>query len=436
VKLCVSSRPEPILHEFFKTCPKLRLQDLTKEDILRYVTDALGPFEKVIKSGKDELRISLIDEISSRADGVFLWARLVTKSLQTGITNADDWDTLMKRVEGLPRDIDRLYNHMWSRLNQDQEIQDVYRSEAAFYFQFTLKALERRNRDALANSLFALMVASEKSLDDPVVDEEDIELVKLCRVVERRMTVRCAGLLEVVWSDRSSESGGIPWDKMLAIGEGGQGTTLSKVRELAQNTTVTFIHRSAQQFLRETDAGKQILSYNSKSDEEFWSDLVRATMASALLYRSSPKPGIVDWGETANDSNHSKLTMPLLVSIKEALSEQMEFRLLDLYRKTVQSVGASAAFFCLTARLGHYAYTRNRVEKLESQYGRLPTETTTLLLYSASSWFQWWPYPFDFHYQDKIAPGKNELISWLLENGADPNLTVLGKDGEYETPFT
>ena len=28
------------------------------------------------------------------------------------------------------------------------------------------------------------------------------------------------------------------------------------------------------------------------------------------------------------------------------------------------------------------------------------------------------------------------MISWLLENGADPNLTVLGKYDEYETPFT
>ncbi|KAF8852658.1 hypothetical protein BDZ45DRAFT_763263 [Acephala macrosclerotiorum] len=429
VKLCVSSRPEPTLHEFFKPYPKLRLQDLTKEDIRRYVTDVLGPFEKVLKSGKDESRISLIDEISSKADGVFLWARLVTKSLQTGITNADDWDTLMKRVNGLPRDIDQLYNLMWSRLNQDQEIQDVYRSEAAFYFQFILKALERR--DSLPITLFDLMVASEKSLDDLVVDEEEIELVKLCRVIEKRVTVRCAGLLEVVWS---SESGGIPWDKMLAVGESGQGTNLSKVRDLATKTTVTFIHRSAQQFLRETDAGKQMLSYSSKSDEECLSDLVRATMASALLSRSSPKPGTVDWGETASTSSHSELIMQLFVSIKEVLSEQMEFRLLDLYRKMVQSTGASAAFFYLTARFGRYAYTRNRVEQLESQYGRLPTETTTLL-YSASSWFWRWTYHFGVG-EDKIAPGKNELISWLLENDADPNLLVLGKDGEYETPFT
>ena len=432
VKLCVSSRPEPILHELFNKYPKLRLQDLTKEDIRRYVTDVLGPFEKVMKSGKDESRISLIGEISSRADGVFLWARLVTKSLQTGITNADDWDTLMKRVDGLPRDIDRLYNHMWSRLNQDQEIQDVYRAEAAFYFQFILKALDIHK--TLSISLFDLMVASEKSLDDPVVDEEDIELVELCRVVEKRMIVRCAGLLEVVWS---SESGGIPWDKMLVVGESGRSRTLSKIRHLAENTTVTFIHRSAPQFLRETDAGKQILSYSSKSDEECWSDLVRATMASALLSRSSPKPGKIDWGETADDSNHSELTMQLLVSVKDALTEQMEFRLLDLYRKSVQRVGDSVAFFCLTARYGYYAYTRNRVEQLESQYGRLPIKTRTLLLYSASSWF--WRRVKHFNvenYYDILASGKSELISWLLENGADPNLTVLGKYDEYETPFT
>ena len=83
------------------------------------MTKVVGPLEEVMRSGKDESRISLIDENASWADGVFLWARLVTKSLQTGVTNADDWDTLMKRVDGLPRDIEGLYNFMWSRLNQD-----------------------------------------------------------------------------------------------------------------------------------------------------------------------------------------------------------------------------------------------------------------------------------------------------------------------------
>jgi len=31
---------------------------------------------------------------------------------------------------------------------------------------------------------------------------------------------------------------------------------------------------------------------------------------------------------------------------------------------------------------------------------------------------------------------KSKLISWLLENGADPNSKVIGKSNEYETPFS
>jgi len=53
VKLCVSSRPELILKESLKAYPKLRLQDLTSNDIRHYITDILGPIEKVMKSDKD-----------------------------------------------------------------------------------------------------------------------------------------------------------------------------------------------------------------------------------------------------------------------------------------------------------------------------------------------------------------------------------------------
>jgi len=108
------------------------------------------------------------------ANGVFLWAKLVAKSLQTGATNADDHSTLMKRVDRLPRDIDQLYNHMWSRLNEDQEL---YRVEAANHFEFVLHELE--NRMGVILTLFEFMVAFEKSPDDQVLDEDSNELVRL-----------------------------------------------------------------------------------------------------------------------------------------------------------------------------------------------------------------------------------------------------------------
>jgi len=432
VKLCVSSRPEPILKESLKTYPKLRLQDLTSNDIHHYISEVLGPIEKVMKSDKDESKDQLIKQILDNANGVFLWAKLVAKSLQTGATNADDYSTLMKRVDRLPRDIHELYNHMWSRLNEDQE---VYRAEAANHFQFVLHELKSRPYFGL--TLFELMVAFEKSIDDQVLDEDSSELIRLCRVVEKRLAVRCAGLLEI-----NGETGGTASDDTIASGESDQDTALSELKDLSRKLQISFIHRSAREFLLETDAGRQILCHCSKSYEERWSDLIRATMAQVILSEPNLRPGDIYWEEEIERLSHSGLIMQGFAAAREALSEQTKFKLLDLYGKTVQqdfkNINTSIAFLCLAARFGHYAYVRYHVEQLESQYGRIPTECKTRLLHSASTWYMRWSIYFDMYgcrLFENMTPGKNKLISWLLENGADPNSKVVGRSNEYETPF-
>ncbi|KUJ08897.1 uncharacterized protein LY89DRAFT_558574, partial [Mollisia scopiformis] len=140
VNLCVSSRPESILQESLKNYPKLRLQDLTNSDIRHMVEERLSPFKdrlakmKIDERGAVRLDI-LVSKITGKADGVFLWATLVTKSLERGIANGDDWATLNERLDVLPRAMNELYSHMWSRLNEDEKL---YREQAATYFAFFL----------------------------------------------------------------------------------------------------------------------------------------------------------------------------------------------------------------------------------------------------------------------------------------------------------
>jgi len=437
VKLCVSSRPEPMLKESLKTYPKLRLQDLTHDDIRQYVTDALGSIETVMKSDKDESKENLIEQISGKADGVFLWVKLAAKSLQTGVTNADGFDTLMKRVDRLPRDIDQLYKHMWCRLNEDQEL---YRAEAATHFEFVLHALQKRCSSRI--TLFELMVAFEKSLDDQVLDEDSSELIRLSAVVEKRLTARCAGLLEVVEDISPDASSDASSDTASADGKSEKDTVRSELEDFSRRMRVSFIHRSAREFLRETDAGRQILSHCSKSDEERWSDLIRATMAQSILSHSDPVPIPIDWPEAIEGLGHSECIMQGFAAAREVLSQQTEFRLLDLYGKSVQpdfkSNHKSVVFLCLAAKFGHCAYVRFHVEQLELQYGHIPTESKTRLLQSASCWPRSWMnyfYTIDCGHFETTIPGKHKLISWLLENGADPNSKVVQRSKEYETPF-
>jgi hypothetical protein len=39
IKICLSGRPWPVFEDAFKSCPSLRLQDLTRKDITLYVDE-------------------------------------------------------------------------------------------------------------------------------------------------------------------------------------------------------------------------------------------------------------------------------------------------------------------------------------------------------------------------------------------------------------
>jgi hypothetical protein len=296
----VSSRPEPTFQGCLKNYPKLRLQDLTKEDIRQYASDALGLLEeKMVEGGTQNSKKLLINKIVERSAGVFLWVRLVLKKLQTGIRNEDEWDTLMKRVNVFPKDIDLLYNDMWSRLNEDQQL---YHSEAAFLFNFVLHGYEHRSTPL---TLFELMVASEKSSGDQVLDQKS-ELIQRCKAVENRVAARCPGLLEITWIPENVvvrggsayvSSGGTRESKDIG---------LSELKSLAKKAEVTFIHRSARDFVLATDSGKHILSHCSRSDEEYWGVLIRVTIAQATLFRHDEPQRYYWWGERIEGITYSE----------------------------------------------------------------------------------------------------------------------------------
>jgi hypothetical protein len=92
VKACLSSRPWVVFSESFKDCPNLRLQDLTRPDITRYVNGKFGKSEAfgTLRKRESEAAHELITEVIEKADGVFLWVQIVVASLLKGIQNRDD----------------------------------------------------------------------------------------------------------------------------------------------------------------------------------------------------------------------------------------------------------------------------------------------------------------------------------------------------------
>ncbi|KAH8777789.1 hypothetical protein F5883DRAFT_409484, partial [Diaporthe sp. PMI_573] len=77
VKLCVSSRHIPV----FESMPvhhRIRLQDLTQYDIINFVQNSLHSHKTF------QAEMSLIEAIAWNANGVFLWVKLVLRSVERG----------------------------------------------------------------------------------------------------------------------------------------------------------------------------------------------------------------------------------------------------------------------------------------------------------------------------------------------------------------
>ncbi|KAI1126769.1 hypothetical protein F5Y10DRAFT_206453 [Nemania abortiva] len=112
VKLCVSSRPWIEFVDAFGDDENLviKLEDLTRLDILRYVVDSLESNQRFQELARDQTAYNkLADKVVSRAQGVFLWVKLVVRSLLQGATYADSLADMRRRVEEFPDDLEAYF---------------------------------------------------------------------------------------------------------------------------------------------------------------------------------------------------------------------------------------------------------------------------------------------------------------------------------------
>lgn len=203
IKICVSSRPLLVFGEIFSSRPSLRLQDLSLQDIKFYVNENLRKhrrFRQLLE--KEPIKApQLVKDIVGRADGVFLWVRLVVDSLREGLGNHDEIEDLQERLDELPGDLEQLYSHMWGRTHK------MYRTRASRIFQIVRAATNQgaviRHRDDEYGPLttIALSFAEEESTSingDPSIRDLDPAYIKeRCDKMEAVLKTRCAGLLEV-----------------------------------------------------------------------------------------------------------------------------------------------------------------------------------------------------------------------------------------------
>ncbi|KAH8646763.1 hypothetical protein BX600DRAFT_443733 [Xylariales sp. PMI_506] len=193
VKFCVSSRPLLVFEQAFSEMPGLKLQDLTYRDISHFVKSRLQSHKHMMQLSKHHPAATthLINEIVTKSRGVFLWVKLVIKSLLRGLNDCNRISDLEKRIEYLPEDLEALYAHILSHIDP------FYREQTSRLFQI-FRAAQKHSQDKITLLNLSWADDEDELLAEtaPIRPLSNEEIVMRCQVMDSRLKSVCAGLLE------------------------------------------------------------------------------------------------------------------------------------------------------------------------------------------------------------------------------------------------
>ncbi|KAH0427706.1 hypothetical protein CcaCcLH18_09537 [Colletotrichum camelliae] len=256
-KAVLSSRPENAFEEAFINCPKLRLHFLTHGDVVKYVNENLHSHPRMVQLAIQAPKDSehLIEEIVETAQGVFLWVRLVVRSLLEGLQNHDAIDTLTERLRELPRDLEDLFRVMLERVPQR------YKRNMSKIFQLERRASEfPYHQTYSAQPIVHQLTALE--LKFALLNENTVLEAKVCpmsvarafeevRSFEAQIKISCSGLIEL---RAHSGDGYFPID-IASDTKGDTKTSSVAVEDPAAwlDPALHFIHRSVKEYMLKED---------------------------------------------------------------------------------------------------------------------------------------------------------------------------------------
>ncbi|EEU43619.1 uncharacterized protein NECHADRAFT_11637, partial [Fusarium vanettenii 77-13-4] len=195
VKLCLSSRPEPAMRMYLGHYPTLPMHAFIRDDIRRY---AEGILNRAMSHRNDVFEVNrLVNEVSSEADGVFLWAVLVARSLERGIEKGDSLQLLEERLHQMPKSLSELYSSMWQRCEDDPQ---PYQKGFSLFMNFMILAEGVAYLDHIGKvTVFELMAGTNAAFLDKYLNQDDQvskeELEMLCRDTRNSIEAWSAGLL-------------------------------------------------------------------------------------------------------------------------------------------------------------------------------------------------------------------------------------------------
>jgi hypothetical protein len=412
VKLCLSSRPLYDFVKMFRSFPTLRLQDLNFSDIKQYVEDKLGANDQMqeLHRKEPELAPKLVLEIIEKADGVFLWVRLVVFSLLRGLRNSDEISDLQRRLRLLPPSLENLFSHMLSRL------EPVYLEQSSRIFQIFAAC---RHAEHPLNSL-ELSLAEEANAEslllsrtEPLSAAEQATRVELVNIW---LVTRCGGLIEAnnIFHDSND----------------------------LRHWFLSYLHRTVRDFLELPQVWTRVIGPTRGSDFNPHISLLQCTV---LYIKFMPIPrgqgGDSDLGfhryvaQRLKHAYHAELETNRAEALLVDELDRLMTEVTDTYEPIVGPVDSSIPakgdgfydihdnFLAAAIRSGLYHYVAYRIE---SQPGILcKTAGRPYLEYAVQERGIGWVFGHQLQLSSKI-------VHLLLQNGSCPN-EIYNRDSAWDS---
>ncbi|KAL4880127.1 hypothetical protein BJY04DRAFT_219410 [Aspergillus karnatakaensis] len=125
VKLCVSSRPLNYFRDRFKSYPSLAMQQFNQRDIDHYIECRLQssqPIKEIISLQPRDVQL-LMQDLKSKARGVFLWVVLVVEQLLLTCLDMPHIKALQNILNTLPADLVKLYDTIQRQISPPKQVE-------------------------------------------------------------------------------------------------------------------------------------------------------------------------------------------------------------------------------------------------------------------------------------------------------------------------
>ena len=190
IKICVSSRPEPVLSQYLQQLPQLSMSDHNSSGIRSYCSLTIEEIKLVVLEDLYTSRLSQL--IAERAEGVFLWARFALEELVQGYSSGETFEEILKRLNSIPDSLEKIFDRMLGRVEPLAKKECMVMLQLVRFARSPLSLQEHHAATKFAMGRDLVIVESTSG------DKDSGAIPNMYNTYTKRLRAKSVGLIELV----------------------------------------------------------------------------------------------------------------------------------------------------------------------------------------------------------------------------------------------